>query len=99
MSKAILVIDMPRSCCFCDFCKTEPYDPWKQIDGDRYCAIEDLHSNVDKYFDAAFQEEYIKPDWCPLKELPGEKENYTFNNYDYGWVDGWNDCLKEILGE
>ena len=37
-----------------------------------------------------------KPDWCPLKELPNKKNCGEIFN---GNVKGWNDCLKEIIGE
>ena len=45
--------------------------------------------------------------WCPLKPMPQKKnknllnKNTTikdFNSY-CSYRDGWNDCLKEILGE
>mgnify|MGYP007039828540 FL=1 len=40
-----------------------------------------------------------KPNWCPLKELPGgEYDEYTCDLWDM-WNSGWNECLKTILGE
>ena len=58
-------------------------------------------------------DEYInpsetKPDWCPLRPLPidllkiegkwiyKDRTEKAINNSEY--VDGWNDCLKEIEG-
>lgn len=68
MSKAILVIDMPKNCQECVL----------NYQGDCYVS------------------EYEGDDWvqsCPLKELPQKKEKW-------GEADrGWNDCLKEILGD
>lgn len=42
----------------------------------------------------------IKPDWCPLMDLP-EKDNgdYPSNTSDAGFVEGWNQCIDEIAGE
>lgn len=41
----------------------------------------------------------IKPDWCPLMDLP-EKDNgdYPANTFDAGFVEGWNQCIDEIAG-
>lgn len=36
----------------------------------------------------------IKPDWCPLTELPEKKLLHT-QHMDY--VEGFNDCLDTIL--
>lgn len=40
----------------------------------------------------------IIQEWCPLKALPEKKVPYgsdIFNDY----INGWNDCVDEILGE
>ena len=37
------------------------------------------------------------PDWCPLRELPVEKELYLSINSEKGYCVGWNACLGEIL--
>lgn len=41
----------------------------------------------------------VKPDWCPLMDLP-EKNNgdYPANTSDAGFVEGWNQCIDEITG-
>ena len=41
----------------------------------------------------------VKPDWCPLMDLP-EKDNgdYPANTSDAGFVEGWNQCIDEITG-
>lgn len=43
-----------------------------------------------------------KPDWCPLRELPEEKEELPVEKYEFGglgkaFTSGWNACLDEIL--
>ena len=38
-----------------------------------------------------------KPSWCPLKNLPETKDiGYQNEDYDVGFADGWEACLKEI---
>ena len=41
----------------------------------------------------------VKPDWCPLMDLP-EKDNgdYPANTFDAGFVEGRNQCIDEITG-
>ena len=41
----------------------------------------------------------VKPDWCPLMDLP-EKDNgdYPANTSDAGFAEGWNQCIDEITG-
>lgn len=43
-----------------------------------------------------------KPSWCPIRPLP-EKRNYSDELADTRgfdmYMEGWNDCLKEITDE
>jgi len=82
MSKAILVIDMPRCCkecllilrygnCFCV----------KEL---RECSGKDKNVR--------------KPDWCPLREVPQKKELYLAINSEKGYCEGYNACIDEIGG-
>ena len=42
-----------------------------------------------------FQEK--RPSWCPLKPLPEPKDmGYPNGDYDVGFGDGWDACLKEL---
>lgn len=42
----------------------------------------------------------VIPGWCPLKPLP-EKDDFDdpYEEYYTGYCDGWNRCLKKIVGE
>lgn len=45
-----------------------------------------------------------RPPQCPLRPLPQEKEileydEWTDDDWDKGYVGGWNACLREITGE
>ena len=107
MPKAILVMDMPDSCFHCDCCHEKPYDNRYRIEGEKFCGIEDME--VDKYYDSFYSEEPMRPNWCPLKELPEKKrEKYGLcrQNSSGGWetygekVDsvaiGYNQCIDDI---
>lgn len=54
-----------------------------------YCAVKLEH----------IKDTSIKPDWCPLMDLP-EKDNgdYPANTSDAGFAEGWNQCIDEITG-
>ena len=86
MSKAFLVMDMPDSCFHCDMCHY-------RIEGYKFCGIEDME--VNDYYDGFYVDKLIRPDWCPLKELP-EKLKYDNGTYN-GEVKGWNKCLEKIV--
>lgn len=83
MSKAILVIYMPRSCLFCPIANI--------LYGHEKCE----HLGEDLTFEDIYDQ---KPDWCPLKPLPEYDSpaiNPTVENVYY--AQGWNDCIDEIL--
>lgn len=40
-----------------------------------------------------------RPKECPLKSLPEKKEHEEEVDYDYGYIDGWNDCISTMSGE
>lgn len=86
MGKAIIIIDMPDNCTKCTFIHRD------------YC------SSVESYFCGvnhkrlSISHVIYKPNWCPLKELPEEDhENHYPDEWEDGYADGWNDCLKEIV--
>ena len=86
MNKSILVIDTPENCFDCPLCINDEYGLSLK------CCL--------KY------KEYVdkkgKPNWCPLKQLPEkydvENARYWGEEYSYGYDNGYNDCIDEILG-
>ena len=34
-----------------------------------------------------------------IKQIPQKKQHEEEIDYDYGYIDGWNDCLQEIENE
>lgn len=81
MSKAILVIDMPRCCKEC---------PLIIFYGHGFCAKELREcSGKDKHV--------RKPDWCPLRPMPEKAEKRkTDNVHDIIIKQGWNACIDEL---
>ena len=88
MTKAILVIDMPKDCGECVLCQY----PWKHgkrcsiIDED--CYEDCMHNRRNKL--------------CPLKPMPEKREKPTDSSYDFGFakeIDGYNACIDELLEE
>ena len=98
MSKSVLVIDTPENCYDCPFgtryCRDLEYEG--------LCELADcLDCNeiliTEEHYDC---ESKSRPDWCPLKSLPEEDhKNHYPDEWEDGYADGWNDCLKEIIGE
>lgn len=87
MSKAILVMDMPKNCYECNLRFTN-------------LSCEDICSKDNKYIEVNIFER--KPKWCPLREVPKKKqiehveEDYD-GGYSHGFTQGYNACIDEIL--
>lgn len=91
MTKAILVIDMPKNCSECLL----QYDYLHCITTEnKNCDCKDL-----KY---TYEDCDYRPKNCPLKELPKKKGislKEAIGEKCSCYSDGWNDCIDEILGE
>ena len=88
MNKAILVIDVPKSCNECPICASYAESAFSPRE--YWCTAAD-NTDVDQY---------DKPKWCPLKCVPKKrKEKYAADvgDRDCGFIDGWNACIDEIL--
>ena len=96
MSKSVLLIDTPKTCVDCIFCqeyrtKNREY---------AYCYVTNGDSENDmKPIDCIYGYRQSNPDWCPLKSLPEEyHEDHYPDEWEGGYADGRNDCLREITG-
>lgn len=81
--KSVLIINTPSDCKECD-CHL-----WL------VCVPKDEDLEPDE------NGRYSIPDWCPLRPLPKKKDvppNYGMMVGDPRG-EGWNECLKEILGK
>ena len=91
MNKAVLVMDMPETCCDCNFCR-------EIQEGIEACCelMDELNDNtLCRMIDSKNGYCQEKPNWCPLKELP-ERMKYHDGIFN-GQVKGWNNCIDEIL--
>ena len=84
MSKAILVIDMPKICKECPICTS--YEIVSSVE-EHWCMIK--NTNVDPY---------NKPNWCPLKPAP-EEQDIWYDDEKSDWERGYNNCVREIMGK
>lgn len=94
MSKSILVIDTPERCldCPCHFTGMIRINPsGKERHIHISCGIRDKDIMSDE----------VKPDWCPLHEVPPKKDKIEIKrNCDYEanlYASAYNTAIDEIL--
>lgn len=89
MSKAMLIMDMPKSCADCRLSENGKICK----DGNR--LIFDI---VEK--EGVLTQKYIgltaKPDWCQLRKMPKKITERTRQSTK-SYAEGYNDCIDEIL--
>lgn len=90
MAKAVLVMDMPKSCSMCKFLY--------EFQGIKKCQLMNvLYGGASKLSQNTFAVK--RHEKCPLLELP-ERKKLTYNNLCAdNKANGWNACLDEILKE
>lgn len=101
MSKVVLVMDMPDSCASCVLCLGVSHDGY-------VCSIPDEYGNERTHPD----EEFDKPDWCPLVPVPEKKPCAGVDGIKSILLDerikegikeagafGWNACIDAMTGE
>jgi hypothetical protein len=95
MRKSVLVMNTPENCLDCRFC-------YELDEGaEACCSISDDDKDVSlmKKIDCEYGYCQGKPDWCPLKPLPEEKEEeYWRSKLSLAWIRGWNTCISKIKG-
>ena len=85
MSKAVLVMNMPKNCLECPIGKnmSNAMEVCIKCPFGR-CAIDEETKTI--------------PSWCPLKEVPKKKSaNNSLNVFKDGSVYGYNACIDDIL--
>ena len=92
MAKGIIVIDIPESCMSCP-CYKETYTGWDDNwdDGGEWCGITG---------EAVYG--YTDDEQCPIKPMPEKYSKALIikgDTFNERYVDGWNACIDEILGE
>lgn len=93
MSKSVLIMNTPETCCDCQFC----YELNEGIEAACTLIVNENTLEYKDLDDISYPQE--RPKWCPLKELPGEENVFSGNEFEDGFTFGWNACVREILGE
>ena len=84
-SKSILVIDTPKDCDVCP------------LDCNGYCVVLQEYTLLNEWVEDAPYYDLVGKGDCPLRPLPEPKDiGYPNNDYDVGFGDGWDACLKEL---
>ena len=95
MSKSVLVIDTPENCLDCRFC----YELDEGVEACCSISDDDKDASLMKKIDCEYGYCQGKPDWCPLKPLPEEKEEECWRSkLSLAWIRGWNTCISKIAG-
>lgn len=95
MSKSMLVINTPENCLDCQFC----YELDEGVEACCSISDDDKDTSLMKKIDCEYGYCQGKPDWCPLKPLPEEKEEeYWRSKLSLAWIRGWNTCISKITG-
>lgn len=64
MPKGFIITDMPKSCFYCDYCHERDYNSNYQIEGSKFCGLENIEVN-----DFYYHENLRRPNWCPIREI------------------------------
>lgn len=95
MNKSVLVMNTPENCLDCRFC----YELDEGVEACCSISDDDKDTSLTKKIDCEYGYCQGKPDWCPLKPLPEEKEEeYWRSKLSLAWIRGWNDCIDAITG-
>lgn len=98
MGKSILVMDTPHCCMECNMCFKADEISIGKFEYRRLYSCRYAPSDVDDFYLLDILGK--KPDWCPLQDAPKKKDKNAYHNeHERGYVDGWNDCLDQILNE
>lgn len=88
MSKAVLVMDMPKNCAECNQCQ------YGNEDGEYSCIPDNFaHYLSSNYVNHSCES---KPNWCPLKPMPEEKQ-HAEEVLEIFINTGYNACIDELL--
>lgn len=80
--KAVVIVDVPDDIA----------DAYENLTVDYFLYGEPIE------YDESFKENVIYVEDVKLKPLPETKDiGYPNDNYDVGFADGWDACLKELI--
>ena len=95
MAKGYVLVDIPESCSECQLCS---YD---DIMGFVCCGL--VNNETNEFGFELIEEDIVsndlKPDWCPIKQLPEFEAKLGTYQEDWLYVEGYSACLNDILGD
>lgn len=97
MAKGIIVVDIPKRCKECQFCRNYVINPYAG-------GLEDTHDiHCVTYGNKVLERipKDGKPDWCPIKPMPEKKmcsRSIYITTEEYHQRKGWNKCIDKIEG-
>lgn len=93
----IIILDKkPEKCLDCQFCR-------EIMEGVEACCeltIDEHDTDLFKMINGDYCQEI--PKWCPIKSLPeimDIKKADIHTLIDFGFISGWNTCIKTILNK
>lgn len=94
------MMDIPKNCYDClfgtEYCDDSEYEGCCEL---AECLDSDMRLITEEHYD---YESESRPDWCPLKPLPEQKEYIVPINNVESQKDiiavGWNACINAITG-
>lgn len=108
MSKAVLVMDMPKDCLHCNLRKVIHTNEKKY----QHCGLDTNGYCLESFFKENDLVEGFKSEHCPLREFPKKKNSMNLNSImekckdrdsimdsilKQFIVDGYNACIDELL--
>lgn len=93
MSKAIAIIDKPKSCEECVWCRTKYSLPLSTQRKGLYCQLKEPKDRIVEDFDYDAE---VHLSNCPLRELP-QKIDEAIGTSNMFKALGWNECIDEIM--
>ena len=94
MSKAVLVMDMPKDCLHCKLRKVLHIGRKAY----QHCGLDTNGYCLESFFKKDDLKDGFKSKHCPLSELPKKKEADIYTTaYDKATMIGYNACIDELL--
>lgn len=94
MSKAVLVMDMPKDCLHCKLRKAIHINEKCY----QHCGLDTNGYCLESFFKEDDLKDGFKSEHCPLRELMEKKDlKNALTMTDLGWIEGYNACIDELL--
>ena len=65
----------------------------------KFCDSYDAPERVWCDITRTYHEDFDKPEWCPIKEIPGKLKENKLNTELVDFMRGWNEMIDEMFGD